>query len=143
MVSRFLQVFCQMPGSSVHRFLPEGQGFYSRGAPVRPLSCLMGLNSWPVLMKSVFLTSTHLSNLDEITAELKHMEADKVSSLSLWHWETLIAFSLLWVFYLFVCVCFVFSTPDSSASLKPSSIFVSVSASPVLNLTFPSAAIDT
>lgn len=47
---------------------------YNGGAPVWPLSCLIGLHSWPVLMKHVFLTSTHLSNLDEITAELKSWE---------------------------------------------------------------------
>lgn len=63
---------CKMPGSSVHRFLPEDYGFYSSSAPVWPLSCLMGLHSWPVLIKHVFLTSTHLSNLDKITAELRN-----------------------------------------------------------------------
>lgn len=40
----------------------------------------MGLHSWPVLMKHIFLTSTHLSNLDEITAELKSQKGQKTES---------------------------------------------------------------
>lgn len=87
----------------------------------------MGLRSWPVLMKRVFLTSAHLSNLDEITPELKSREGYKRVSED--RQGELIHSSapenpacVYWLGFL--------PLSDSLLALKPSSIFVLAPVSP-------------